>query len=102
MVGLAGLSVPLAAGDGASGAIGPAVVGAFRGPNVIVVDEALLVDRVRLLLAKVSERKKQLLIARMMAVKIRQFDFLISICICWVLLELSAAFRRGWVPAEMI
>src|SRR5205814_7665077 len=55
MVGLAGLSVPLAAGDGASGAFGPAAVGALRGPNAIVVDEAvvdeaLLVDRVRLLL----------------------------------------------------
>ena len=84
MVGLAGLSVPLAAGDGASGAVGPSVVGAFRGPNAIVVDEAavdevLLVVRVRLPLAKLSERKKQLLITRMMAVKIRQFDVLISI-----------------------
>jgi hypothetical protein len=84
MVGLAGLSVPLAAGDGALGAFGPAAVAAFRGPNAIVVDEAavdevLLVVRVRLPLAKLSERKKQLLITRMMAVKIRQFDVLISI-----------------------
>jgi hypothetical protein len=83
MVGLAGLSVPLAAGDGALGAFGPAAVGAFRGPNVIVVDEAavdeaLFIDRVRLLLAKVSERKKQLLITSTMAMNIRQFDVLIS------------------------
>jgi hypothetical protein len=81
MVGLAGLSVPVADGDGALGAVGPSVVVAFRGPNVIVVDEALLVDRVRLVLAKVSERKKQLPISRMIAVIIRQVEVLISICI---------------------
>src|SRR5438105_2264410 len=84
MVGLAGLSVPLADGDGALGAFGPAAVGVFRGPNVIVVDEAavdeaLFVDRVRLLLAKTSERKKQLLITRMRTSNTRQFDVLINV-----------------------
>jgi hypothetical protein len=54
-------------------------VGAFGALGEISVVETLLVERARLLRAKVSERKKQLLIARIMAVGIRQLDVLISI-----------------------
>jgi hypothetical protein len=59
-------------------------VAVFAGPTVTVVDEAVVdetsfVDRVRLLLAKVSEKKKQLPISRMIAANTRQFDVLIKV-----------------------
>src|SRR5258708_5044102 len=89
---LVGVSVPLAEGDGALGALGPSAVVAFRGANVIVVDEVVVdaalfvdneasfVDRVRLLLAKVSEKKKQLLTMRINAVTLRHVDVDLKIC----------------------
>jgi hypothetical protein len=119
MVGLAGLSVPLADGDGAAGAVGPSMdvsvaldgssvplegvaVGAFGPLGEILVDDVLLFGRVRLLLAKLSERKKQLLITKIMAVNARQFDFRISICIGGLLVEFSGACHRLKLQAEMI
>jgi hypothetical protein len=100
MVGLAGLSVPLAAGDGASGAFGPAgeptdsvvgdvVTGVFFSVAIVRVVSlagevaagvALFESEVaRFVRANDSDKNTVLVRMRVAATSTRQFDFLISI-----------------------
>jgi hypothetical protein len=90
MVGLAGLSVPLAAGDGASGAVvGDVVTGVFFSVAIVRVVSlagevaagvALFESEVaRFVRANDSDKNTVLVRMRVAATSTRQFDFLISI-----------------------
>jgi hypothetical protein len=90
MVGLAGLSVPLAAGDGASGAVvGDVVTGVFFSVAIVRVVSlagevaagvALFESEVaRFVRANESDKNTVLVRMRVAATSTRQFDFLISI-----------------------